>query len=105
MTGFPILMYYLWICLWFYDGKLVFPTSVDNIIPFVWRMWEHVRVVRLLSYSAIANLRAVGCLPQLVRLEGVFGKYLLPALPWVGYAWLYARRSSRPFPWIQDPYV
>ena len=63
MTGFPILMYYLWICLWFYDGKLVFPTSADNIIPFVWRMWEHVRVVRLLSYPEIANLRAVGCLP------------------------------------------
>ncbi|KAF8653541.1 hypothetical protein AX16_003905 [Volvariella volvacea WC 439] len=43
MTGFPILMYYLWICLWFYDGKLVHPTSVDDIVPFLWRMWEHVR--------------------------------------------------------------
>ena len=45
MTGFPVLMYYLWICLWFYDGKLVYPTSVDDITPFFWRMWEHVRVV------------------------------------------------------------
>jgi hypothetical protein len=42
MTGFPILMYYLWICLWFYDGKLVYPTSVDDIQPFLWRMWGHI---------------------------------------------------------------
>ncbi|KAI6096977.1 ergosterol biosynthesis ERG4/ERG24 family-domain-containing protein [Pisolithus croceorrhizus] len=43
MVGFPILMYYLWICLWFYDGKLVAPSSVDDIIPFLQRMWTHVR--------------------------------------------------------------
>ncbi|KAJ7577037.1 ERG4 ERG24 ergosterol biosynthesis protein [Mycena floridula] len=42
MTGFPVLMYYLWICLWFYDGKLVSPDSVDDIKPFLWRMWAHV---------------------------------------------------------------
>lgn len=45
MIGFPILMYYLWICLWFYDGKLVHPTSIDDIGPFLSRMWEHVRKV------------------------------------------------------------
>ena len=45
MTGFPILMYYLWICLVFYDGQLAHPTSVDDIQPFLWRMWEHIRVV------------------------------------------------------------
>lgn len=45
MTGFPILMYYLWICLVFYDGQLVYPTSVDDVLPFLHRMWEHVRVV------------------------------------------------------------
>lgn len=45
MSGFPILMYYLWICLWFYDGKLVYPDSTDDIQPFFWRMWEHVRKV------------------------------------------------------------
>ncbi|KAH9913921.1 ERG4/ERG24 ergosterol biosynthesis protein [Fomitopsis serialis] len=44
MTGFPILMYYLWICLVFYDGQLEHPTSTDDIKPFLWRMWEHVRV-------------------------------------------------------------
>ncbi|KAF8202267.1 ergosterol biosynthesis ERG4/ERG24 [Pholiota molesta] len=35
-------MYYLWICLWFYDGKLVSPASVEDIKPFLWRMWGHV---------------------------------------------------------------
>lgn len=45
MTGFPLLMYYLWICLWFYDGQLVHPSSVDDIQPFLGRMWEHVRKV------------------------------------------------------------
>ena len=45
MTGFPILMYYLWICLWFYDGKLVYPSSVDDIQPFLWRMWGHIAKV------------------------------------------------------------
>ena len=45
MTGFPILMYYLWICLVFYDGSLVHPSSVDDVQPFLWRMWEHIRVV------------------------------------------------------------
>lgn len=43
MTGFPLLMYYLWICLQFYDGQLVHPTSVDDIKPFLLRMWGHVR--------------------------------------------------------------
>ncbi|GLB41937.1 putative ERG4 ERG24 ergosterol biosynthesis protein [Lyophyllum shimeji] len=43
MTFFPVLMYYLWICLWFYDGRLVYPTSQDDIKPFLWRMWDHIR--------------------------------------------------------------
>ncbi|TEB36682.1 ERG4/ERG24 ergosterol biosynthesis protein [Coprinellus micaceus] len=42
MIGFPILMYYLWICLWFYDGKLAYPTSSEDIKPFLARMWGHV---------------------------------------------------------------
>ncbi|KAK7687899.1 hypothetical protein QCA50_009118 [Cerrena zonata] len=42
MTGFPILMYYLWICLVYYDGQLVLPKSADDIQPFLGRMWEHV---------------------------------------------------------------
>ncbi|KAL1756566.1 ergosterol biosynthesis ERG4/ERG24 [Schizophyllum commune] len=44
MTGFPVLMYYLWICLWFYDGRLVYPKSTDDIVPFLQRMWYHVSV-------------------------------------------------------------
>jgi delta24(24(1))-sterol reductase len=45
MVGFPMLMYYLWICLWFYDGRLVVPTSVDGIEPFIKDMWAHIRDV------------------------------------------------------------
>jgi delta24(24(1))-sterol reductase len=45
MVGFPMLMYYLWICLWFHDGRLVVPTSADEIKPFVHEMWAHVRDV------------------------------------------------------------
>jgi delta24(24(1))-sterol reductase len=43
MTGFPMLMYYLWICLWFYNGQLVYPTSLSDVQPFVYRMWTHVK--------------------------------------------------------------
>ncbi|KAF9048323.1 ERG4/ERG24 ergosterol biosynthesis protein [Hymenopellis radicata] len=43
MTGFPLLMYYLWACLWFYDGQLVHPTSVNDIKPFLLRIWAHIR--------------------------------------------------------------
>ncbi|KAH9995131.1 ERG4/ERG24 ergosterol biosynthesis protein [Russula vinacea] len=39
MVGFPMLMYYLWICLWFYDGRLVVPTSVERLQE----MWAHIR--------------------------------------------------------------
>ena len=51
MTGFPILMYYLWICLWFYDGKLVHPTSTEDIKPFLAKMWGHVVKVCELGFS------------------------------------------------------
>ncbi|KIY70556.1 ERG4/ERG24 ergosterol biosynthesis protein [Cylindrobasidium torrendii FP15055 ss-10] len=43
MTGFPLLMYYLWACLWFYDGQLAHPKSVDDIKPFLLEMWAHIR--------------------------------------------------------------
>ncbi|KAK8865813.1 hypothetical protein IAR55_000960 [Kwoniella newhampshirensis] len=42
MIGFPALMYYLWICLWFYQGALVHPKSVDDIMPFLQRMGQHI---------------------------------------------------------------
>ncbi|ORY27457.1 ergosterol biosynthesis ERG4/ERG24 [Naematelia encephala] len=41
MIGFPLLMYYLWICLWYYQGKMVHPTSLSDVKPFLTRMWEH----------------------------------------------------------------
>ncbi|KAG9001466.1 C-24(28) sterol reductase [Tulasnella sp. JGI-2019a] len=43
ITIFPPIMYYLWICLWFYDGALVHPTGITDILPFLGRMWDHVR--------------------------------------------------------------
>ncbi|KAJ7091410.1 ergosterol biosynthesis ERG4/ERG24 [Mycena belliarum] len=42
MTGFPALMYYLWICLWFYDGQLVHPNSLEEVKPFLAQMWAHI---------------------------------------------------------------
>ncbi|KAJ7472245.1 ergosterol biosynthesis ERG4/ERG24 [Mycena galericulata] len=42
MLGFPALMYYLWICLWFYEGRLVHPDSLDNLRPFLAQMWAHI---------------------------------------------------------------
>ena len=45
MTGFPVLMYYFWICLTFYDGRLVYPHSVDDIQPFLNKMCDHIRAV------------------------------------------------------------
>lgn len=41
MLGFPVLMYYFWICLWYYDGALVHPTSLADVGPFLHRMWAH----------------------------------------------------------------
>ncbi|KAI0774786.1 ERG4/ERG24 ergosterol biosynthesis protein [Trametes elegans] len=43
MTGFPILMYYLWASIVYYDGKLARPDSVENIVPFLRELWGHIR--------------------------------------------------------------
>ncbi|KAF8323103.1 ERG4/ERG24 ergosterol biosynthesis protein [Clavulina sp. PMI_390] len=43
ITCFPVLMYYFWACLVFYDGQMVGPRSIDDIVPFILRMWGHVR--------------------------------------------------------------
>ena len=43
MTGFPLLMYYLWICLWFYDGHMIYPHSPGKVIPFLHQMWTHIQ--------------------------------------------------------------
>ena len=45
MVGFPLLMYYLWICVWFYDGFMVYPNSFQDIFPFLEKMWIHVKEV------------------------------------------------------------
>lgn len=45
MVFFPMLMYYLWACLWFYDGQLIYPRSLSEIQPFVYQIWAHVKDV------------------------------------------------------------
>src|SRR4051812_45048716 len=35
MIFFPLLMYYFWVCLEYHQGRLIYPTSLDNIVPFV----------------------------------------------------------------------
>jgi delta24(24(1))-sterol reductase len=36
-----LMLDYLWICLWFYQGALVHPTSISDTLPFLHRMWDH----------------------------------------------------------------
>ena len=45
MTGFPVLMYYLWTCLWFYDGRLVYPHSLAEAKPLFLEIWGHIKTV------------------------------------------------------------
>jgi hypothetical protein len=75
MTGFPTLMYYLWICLVFYDGQLVFPNSTDDIVPFFGRMWEHIRVVRVVRDSIIPEILKSHC--RTLALTGMLGKSMV----------------------------
>jgi Delta24(24(1))-sterol reductase len=96
MTGFPVLMYYLWICLVFYDGHLVSPNSVDDIQPFLGRMWEHIRVVStyiahnprmifILLQDASPNAFAwkvyVGLMVYQLVLAGIIPGYMQEGLP------------------------
>ena len=106
MTGFPILMYYLWICLWFYDGQLVRPESPGDILPFLHRMWEHIRVVRKLCRLNHDNTSLrVACQSQRVRMEGLFWPICFPIGPCVGHARVYAGRASCPLVRLQNSHV
>ncbi|KAL7416547.1 ERG4/ERG24 ergosterol biosynthesis protein [Mrakia frigida] len=42
MTGFPCLMFYLWTCLWFYQGRFIRPESIEDIRPFLNRIGNHI---------------------------------------------------------------
>ena len=46
MTGFSVLMYYLWTCLWFYDGRLVYPHSLAEAKPLFLEILGHIKTVR-----------------------------------------------------------
>ena len=37
-----VLVYYLWISSAYYDGAALYPKSVDDIVPFLHRMWAHI---------------------------------------------------------------
>lgn len=87
MTGFPILMYYLWICLWFYDGALVHPSSIEDVKPFLTRMIGHVAKVRpiyALSYFNCFLKFPPGCQPKCIRVESLCWQLFLPALHCMG---------------------
>lgn len=85
--GFPVLMYYLWICLWFYDGQLVYPKSQADVNPFLARMWAHIVEVRDTGVAALLQSNHIpGRQSFSVCMEGLRGKYHLPALPRLGYA-------------------
>jgi len=74
MTGFPVLMYYLWACLWFYDGRLVYPHSLAEAKPLFLEIWGHVKEVRFkrIRFSLmLSNVLFTGCFIKLLRLEGV----------------------------------
>ena len=106
MTGFPILMYYLWICLWFYDGKLVYPTSADDIQPFLLRMWEHVRKVSVMQPERTFWLKVnQGRKPKRLRVESLLRQLFLPTVHRLDIAWLSARRPSRSIAGLQNSHV
>jgi Ergosterol biosynthesis ERG4/ERG24 family len=102
MIGFPMLMYYLWICLWFHDGQLVVPTSIGAIKPFIHEMWAHIRDVGLsIGHPNIDSIFFyVGCQPQSLCMESVFRPHFLRAIPCLGYAWLYARGLACAISWL-----
>lgn len=109
MTGLPMLMYYLWICLWFYDGQLVYPKSIESIQPFFQEMRAHVRDVRSIQFPPIFfvtnSVPTTGCKPQPLRVGGLLWADCLRTLSRFGHAWLQAGRPSNPVSGLQDPHV
>ena len=53
MTGFPVLMYYLWACLWFYDGRLVYPYSLSEAKPLFLEILGHIKTVCFQKFHCI----------------------------------------------------
>jgi delta24(24(1))-sterol reductase len=50
MLGFPVMMYYLWICLWFYHGQFARPSALawegkGGVAEFLGTMWGYVKNV------------------------------------------------------------
>lgn len=88
MLFFPVLMYYFWICLWFYDGQLTHPASFDDIGPFVVRMWEHIRDVSTTQPHIISSDRLSGCRPDMVYSHHLLRSHCIRAIARFYYAWI-----------------
>ena len=56
MTGFPVLMYYLWACLCFYDGKLVYPHTLAEAKPLFLEILGHIKTVRIRKFRCMLTL-------------------------------------------------
>ena len=83
---------------WFYDGKLVSPTSLDDVQPFLQRMWEHVRVVSsiFLLQKFLHIQQRKGCQPQSIRVEGLLRIFRIPAGNSLDHTGISTRRSASP---------
>lgn len=111
MLGFPILMYYLWICLVFYGGRIVRPSSLQDIVPFIQRMWVHVRDVSIEyiidsgDHSSYRILLLLGCGTNAIRIRDVHWSHGFPASPCFHHARLYTGRPPCPVIELQDSQV
>ncbi|KAK9462958.1 ergosterol biosynthesis ERG4/ERG24 [Lipomyces oligophaga] len=88
MIGFPLLMYYLWICATFYDGQLTGPGKDETLKEFVLRLYGHVvadafpdlkawlTVWTFLVFEAILYVTLPGISTQGLPLPSLNGKRL-----------------------------
>jgi delta24(24(1))-sterol reductase len=60
-----ILVYYLWIAVTYYGGAAIHPAGVGDIVPFLGRMWEHIRT------GAAPTAATVAFYAGFVGLQGV----------------------------------
>eukprot|EP00299_Pterocystis_sp_00344_P009633 c4113_g1_i1.p1 GENE.c4113_g1_i1~~c4113_g1_i1.p1 ORF type:complete len:470 (-),score=74.51 c4113_g1_i1:47-1327(-) len=44
MVVFPLLMFYLWISIKYYDGRLLLPSSISDVVPTISKFFNHIAV-------------------------------------------------------------
>lgn len=93
MLGFPALMYYLWICLWFYHGQFARPSVLawegkGGVADFLGTMWGYVKNV---SFDGIVmcdcRLWDSGRIPNVVRFQDLRRTHRRSAPVGMGHAW------------------